>query len=55
VTARVFDDAGNFLEETTAYRTEISDSGRASVMVPEPQPGWSAIDVAGSGLVPFAP
>ncbi|HET7542729.1 MAG TPA: zinc-dependent metalloprotease family protein [Polyangiaceae bacterium] len=55
VSARVFDDAGNFLQETTVYRTEISDSGAASIMVPEPQPGWSAIDVAGSGALPFAP
>lgn len=53
VTARVFDDAGNWLQEITVYRTEISDSGRASIMVPEPEPGWSSIDVAGSGAVPF--
>ncbi|HYQ00502.1 MAG TPA: hypothetical protein VER96_17615 [Polyangiaceae bacterium] len=55
VTARVLDDAGNQIEEVTAYRTEISDSGAASIMVPDPQPGWAAIDVAGSGVVPFAP
>jgi len=54
VTARVVDDAGNLLQEITAYRTEISDSGAASIMVPEPQPGWGGIDVAGSGVVRFA-
>jgi hypothetical protein len=54
VTGRIVDDAGNLLREITAYRTEMSDSGAASIMVPEPQPGWGGIDVAGSGVVPFA-
>jgi len=54
VTARVVDDAGNFLQEITVYRTEISDSGVASIMIPEPQPGFAGIEVAGSGVVPFA-
>jgi hypothetical protein len=55
ITARIVDDAGNLLEEVTAYRTEISDSGASSIMLPEPQPGWVGVDVAGSGVVPFAP
>jgi len=53
VTARVFDEAGNELQEITVYRTEISDTGAASIMVPEPQPGWSGVEVTGSGVVPF--
>lgn len=54
VSAQIFDDAGNWLQEITVYRTEISDSDAASIMVPEPQPGWGGIRVAGSGVVPFA-
>ena len=54
VTAHVYDDAGNLLEDVTVYRTEMSDSGSASIMVPEPQPGWGSIEVAASGVVPFA-
>jgi len=57
VTAHVYDDAGNWLEDVTVYRTEMSDSGSASIMVPVPQPGWGGIEVAGAatGVVPFAP
>jgi len=54
VSARVFDAAGRFLLETTAYRTEISDRGSASIMIPEPKSDWSAVEVAGSGLISFA-
>jgi hypothetical protein len=54
VTARAVDEMGNLLQEITVYRTEISDSGAASIMIPEPQPAWSGIDVMGSGVVPFA-
>lgn len=53
VTARVLDGAGNWLQEITVYRTEISDSGAASIMVPEPQPDWSAVELTGSGVVAF--
>jgi hypothetical protein len=54
ITVRVVDVAGNLLEEITAYRTEMSDSGAASIMVPEPKPGWHGVEVAGSGMVAFA-
>jgi hypothetical protein len=55
VTAHAVDGAGNLLEEVTVYRTEMSDSGAASVMVPEPKPGWAGIELMGSGVVAFAP
>ena len=54
VSARVVDAAGKFLQEITVYRTDISDSGAASIMVPEPKPGWSAVEVMGT-VVTFAP
>jgi hypothetical protein len=37
------------------YRTEIADGMGAMYMVPEPQPGWSAVAVAGLPTMPFAP
>ena len=52
---RVVDAAGNLLEEITVYRTEMSDSGAASIMVPEPKQGWAGVEVMGSGVVAFAP
>jgi hypothetical protein len=55
VTARVVDAAGNLLEQITVYRTEMSDSGAASIMVPEPKQGWSGVEVLGTGVVAFAP
>ncbi|HKO49753.1 MAG TPA: hypothetical protein VJV79_18615 [Polyangiaceae bacterium] len=55
VSARIVDGAGNLLQEITVYRTEISDSGAASIMVPEPKQGWSGVEVMGSGVVAFAP
>ena len=55
VPARVLDSAGNLLEEITVYRTEISDSGSASIMVPEPKQGWSGVQLTGTGVVKFAP
>ena len=53
VTARALDSAGNLLEAITVYRTEISDSGAASIMVPEPKPGWSSVELPGSSRVAF--
>ncbi|MEO6600824.1 MAG: reprolysin-like metallopeptidase [Polyangiaceae bacterium] len=53
VTARVVNDAGALIEETTVYRTDMSDSGAASFMVPEPKQGWSGVQVPGSAVVKF--
>jgi reprolysin-like metallo-peptidase family M12B len=54
-TARAVDAAGSLLEEITVYRTEISDFGSASLMVPDPKPGFAGLEVNGVGVVPFAP
>ena len=54
VSARIYDGAGNFLQEISAYRTAVSDSRAASIMVPEPKSGWAGVDVAGSGVVAFS-
>jgi hypothetical protein len=52
--AQIFDDKGDVITYVTVYRTEVSDIDAASVMVPEPQPGWYAIAVSGWQPHPFA-
>ncbi len=52
--ATVFDNTGAPLDTITVYRTEISDIGAASIMVPEPRPSWYAVQVAGTPPHPFA-
>jgi hypothetical protein len=53
VAARILDAAGNLVEAITVYRTEISESGAASILVPEPKTGWSAVELPASGAVAF--
>ncbi len=53
VTARALDAAGNLLAEITVYRTEMSGSGAASILVPEPKQGWSSVEVPGSAAIAF--
>jgi hypothetical protein len=45
---------GELLDEVTVYRTEVSDIDAASIMVPEPEPGWHAVKVSGVSAHPFA-
>jgi hypothetical protein len=52
--AEIFDDKGDVIDYVTVYRTEISEIGAASVMVPEPKPGWYAVGVNGAAPHPFA-
>jgi hypothetical protein len=52
--AEIFDDQGNVSEYATVYRTEVSDVGTYSIMVPEPHDGWYAVGVTGSSPHPFA-
>jgi hypothetical protein len=51
--ADILDSAGNLLEEVAVYRTEIADIDGASIMVPEPQPGWHAVRVPGWPALAF--
>ncbi len=53
ISAHVLDAKGNLLTEITVYRTEVSDTGSAVAMVPEPKTGWAAIEVAGSPALAF--
>ncbi|HTQ06603.1 MAG TPA: MXAN_6577-like cysteine-rich protein [Polyangiaceae bacterium] len=53
-TAEIFDAKGDVIDYVTVYRSIVSDIDAASIMVPEPQPGWYAIQVSGSTPHPFA-
>ncbi len=53
-TATIYDDTGAFLADVTVYRTAIGDVNASMYMVPEPQPGWYAIQVAGAAALPFS-
>lgn len=45
--AVILDRDGDAITEVTVYRTLIDHLGASSVMVPEPEPGWHAIEIAG--------
>lgn len=45
--AVVLNRAGDAITEVTVYRTELDHLSASSVMVPEPEPSWHAIRIAG--------
>lgn len=51
--ARVVDAAGNPIGDVTVYRVPVSLPGHATVLVPEPEPGWFAIEVDGLPALEF--
>jgi len=53
VTARILDGKGALLSEVEVYRTEISDSGSATLMVPEPKSDWISVQVPGFPAIAF--
>jgi hypothetical protein len=52
--ATIYDNTGAELTNVTVYWTAIGDLEASMYMVPEPQPGWYAVAVAGSPPLPFA-
>jgi len=52
--ATIYDGTGAELTNVTVYRTAIGDLAASMYMVPEPQPGWYAVAVAGAPPLPFA-
>jgi hypothetical protein len=52
--ATIYDTTGAELTSVTVYRTRIGDLEASMYMVPEPQPGWYAVAVAGAPPLPFA-
>jgi hypothetical protein len=51
--ALVLDASGATLATVNVYRTEVSDLEASSIQVPEPQPGWDAIQVVGAPPIQF--
>ncbi|HEY6728204.1 MAG TPA: hypothetical protein VI197_29545 [Polyangiaceae bacterium] len=53
--ATILDARGRELGQATVYRARMGALGGASLMVPEPEPGWHAIRIQGSPALAFAP
>jgi hypothetical protein len=43
----ILDASGQAIASVTAYRTEVADTVAATLLVPEPLPGWHAVRAAG--------
>jgi hypothetical protein len=52
--ATIYDSTGAALTSVAVYRTAIADISASMLMVPEPQPGWYSVAVAGAPALPFA-
>jgi hypothetical protein len=50
----ILDVDGNVIAVVTAYRTEVADIGGATVLVPEPKPGWTAVRLPGFAPLAYA-
>jgi len=53
-TAQVLDVDGNPIASVIVYRTLISEGEGSSILVPEPEPGWNAIQVNGAAPLAFS-
>ena len=53
--ATILDAFGRERERVVVYRSPIPDVNGASLLVPEPQPVWHSLQVAGARALPFAP
>ncbi len=51
--ADILDAAGNVVARVTVYRTAIDHLDGARWLVPDPQPGWHAVQVRGQAPLPF--
>jgi hypothetical protein len=51
--ATVLDGHGNGIAVVTVYRARMDHLGGSSIMVPEPEGGWHAIEVAGAPALAF--
>jgi hypothetical protein len=52
--AEALDESGNVIERITVYRTEVSDIGAFSVLVPPARSGWHAVRVNGAAPLAFS-
>jgi len=53
VRAQILNSKGDLLTEIEVYRTEVSDSSSAVVLVPEPKADWSAVQMPGFAALSF--
>src|SRR5687768_16112480 len=51
--ANILDATGNVVAIVTVYRTAMDHLGGALLLVPNPEPGWHAIQVQGQVPLPF--
>jgi hypothetical protein len=51
--ARILDAAGNVIATVTVYRTAMDHLGGAQLLVPDPEPGWHAIQIEGEVPLDF--
>jgi hypothetical protein len=51
--ADVLDVNGNVVATVTVYKTPMDHLGGALYLVPDPEPGWHAVRVAGQAPIPF--
>jgi hypothetical protein len=51
--ADILDAAGNVVTSVTVYRTPFDHLGGAQLLVPDPEPGWHAIQIRGEVPLPF--
>jgi hypothetical protein len=51
--ANILDAAGHVIDSVTVYRTPFDHLGGGLLLVPDPQPGWHAIQIQGEVPLPF--
>ncbi len=51
--ANILDTAGNVIANVTVYRTPFDHLGGGLLLVPDPEPGWHAIQIKGEVPLPF--
>jgi len=52
-TAQILDVSGAAVQSVSVFRTRLSELDAASIEVPQPRPGWSAIRLTGAAPVAF--
>ncbi len=52
-TARIYDASGAWIQDVTVYYISMSLPGSYTVLVPEPEPGWSSVRLEGGQELAF--
>ena len=51
--AEILDTTGRVVTQAEVFRTELSEEGGATILVPPPEPGWYSVRVSGASALPF--